>query len=289
MLVKSEWGELILSCTHVVFDESAQTGLREALSVAGTIEPVVALTDDLMIGPLGDIFSQNFKKERAAWWRHVLGSGAECRIDTIMASWNALMARLSSLTQQDGLCIWTADNPSEYTGFLCVLSQIRSSVPVSVVNVTKAYATQYNAPEVQYFVKTTRDVASDKFCRLISAATPIRRRDRARWVNNWNQLIDDKSSLRLLAGGFVRSAPDAYFDRFIIARAQELHQYQGSFRAVRLVGECLGRHPQLIHDAFVFWRIQHLIYKGILGYTGSCVDMRECTVWLNIGAAHSPS
>ncbi len=111
-------------------------------------------------------------------------------------------------------------------------------------------------------------------------AIPLSRSARRDAMAHWHRLVASRSHLRHIVNGQVKPVGVDYWDPFIIEQAHGLLSGQQSLRAVRLVGECLGRHPQITNDAVVFWRIRCLIESGTFTYTGSLDSMRDCSIRL---------
>ncbi len=263
---------------HVVFGQSACGQLKFGLAAARSSESIVSVIDDLMSGPLGNMCLDEMQQKRLQWWERVLGEDDKDHIALLGENWKRFCAWVDSVSVKDSLLIWMAENPAEYTGLLCVLSYVPVTMPVSVVNVTKAYGEKYNTSDVEYFIKDSGEVAPDKLLSLADYAVVLDSCDRATCRENWSQLLREHGQFRRIVDGSVEAVPEDYFDPYIIRMARNLQQDNESFTVARVVGECLGRHPQLTSDTLVFWRIRNLIGSGILTYTGSMTNMREC--WL---------
>ena len=262
-----------MQTTHVVFGDSVEG----SMNAWGWPDPVVALTDDLGAGPLGDLFSDRTHAARLEWWRQVLTPE---QLAHLPEAWHRLRTWFRSDQPDDAVVLWVAENPMEMSGYLSVLAHVPATTPVSVINVTQAYARVFNTAEVCYFIKRTGEIAADKLEALIGHAIPLSQSARDDAVARWHGLVASGGHLRHLVDGHVATVGVDYWDPFIVDQAQRLLQGQPSLRAVRLVGECLGRHPQLTNDALIFWRIRCLIEAGTFTYTGSVDSMRDCSIRL---------
>lgn len=262
--------------THVVFGES----IAGSMQLLALPDPVVALTDDLSSGPLGDMLSEATAEDRVQWWTHLLAPPDRRYLERLGWSWQGFRAWLRSRTPDDAVVIWVAENPAEVTGSLGVLAHLPVTVPVSVINVKRAYARVYNTADVQYFIKHTGEIVLDKLEPLMDHAIPLSQSARNDAVARWHRLIESRGHLRHIVNGHVETVGVDYLDPFIIAQAQGLLRLPQPIPAVRLVGECLGRHPQITADALVFWRIRCLIESGTFTYIGTLESMRDCSIRL---------
>jgi hypothetical protein len=262
--------------THVVFGQSIQA----AMQLLALPDPVVALADDLSSGPLGDMLSQETGEDRVQWWTQVLAPPDPRYLERLKRSWHQFRTWLQSRSADDAVVIWAAENPAEMTGYLGVIAYLPATAPVSVINVNQAYARVYNTADVQYFIKYTGEIVLDKLAALQDHAIPLSQSARADAIARWHRLVDSRGYLRHITNGHVETVGVDYWDPFIIEQAHGLLRRQQPLSAVRLVGECLGRHPQIMNDALIFWRIRCLIESGTFTVNGSLDSMRNCSIWL---------
>ena len=222
----------------------------------------MALTDDLSSGPLGDLLSMGTGEERIQWWAQVLSPPHPRRLERLQRSWQQFRTWLLSRHADEAVVIWAAENPAEMTGYFAVIASLPATAPVSVINVNQAYARVYNTADVQYFIKQTGEIVLDKLGALMDHAIPLSPSARNDAIAHWHRLIESHGYLRHITNGHVETVEVDYWDPFIIDQARGLLRRQQPISAVRLVGECLGRHPQITNDALIFWRIRCLIESG---------------------------
>jgi hypothetical protein len=99
----------------------------------------------------------------------------------------------------------------------------------------------------------------------------------------WLDLSGTDEVLRIWENGGIKSAQEDYYDSFIIDIVKNLHTEYGSkdfIKASRVIGEALGRSEQIISDAFIEYRLRHLIYKGVFEIKGIPKSMRHYSVKL---------
>ena len=260
--------------THVVFGES----IEGAMQLLQLPDPTMALTDDLSAGPLGDMLSEGTGEERVQWWTQVLAPPNPRYLERLKRSWQQFRTWLLSRNSDEAVVMWAAENPAEMTGYLAVIAYLPATAPVSIINVNQADARVYNTADVQYFIKHTGEIVLDKLEALMDHAIPLSQSARNDAIARWHRLIESPGYLRHITNGQVETVAVDYWDPFIIDQAHALLRRQQPISAVRLVGECLGRHPQITNDALIFWRIRCLIESGTFAYSGSLDSMRDCSI-----------
>lgn len=92
------------------------------------------------------------------------------------------------------------------TGYSGVNAHLPVTVPVSVINVNRAYARVYNTADVQYFIKHTGEIVLDNLEALMDHAIPLSQSARADAVARWHRLIESRGHLRHLVNGQTETA-----------------------------------------------------------------------------------
>ncbi len=136
------------------------------------------------------------------------------------------------------------------------------------------------AAGVQSFIKYTGEIIPDELPPLMDHAVPLSPTARYAAITQWRRLVESGGHLRQIVNAQVATVGVDYLDPFIVEQAQSLLRRQTPLVAVRLVGECLGWHPQVTSDGLIFWRIRCLIESGVFTYTGSLKSMRDCFLQL---------
>lgn len=110
------------------------------------------------------------------------------------------------------------------------------------------------------------------------AAKPISQQERIHFQQEWEELAQTKDVLRLWQNGRIASVPEDYYDSLIIEMMKEMHHKQESkdfIRAGRVIGEILSQMNEVVGDAYLEYRLRHLIYNGILELKGIPKSMRH--------------
>ncbi|MDQ0878618.1 hypothetical protein QFZ77_007277 [Paenibacillus sp. V4I3] len=255
--------------THIVFGASTRGTLRQAFKINQITEQIIAMEDDLMLGPLGNIFLDSVQSFRLNWWEQILNEEDKTEyIPYLRDSYKNFSGWASLLTDDDSLLFWVGDSSTEQTGFMCLLANLPYSIPVSFVSVSQAYYKRYG----KFRPRSTGEVSPEKLFPLMEDAKVITPHVWDRYVTNWKQLLEDNGILRIRKTRQVETVPVDYFDREIIDRAKRISpekfhlKSDGFFYAVS--------QKQRIDDGFIEWRIRCLIQRNVFTYQGSLASMR---------------
>jgi hypothetical protein len=261
--------------THILFGLSSGASVKFALKLND--EQVVVMVDDLMWGPLGNVFLKDIQDLRIQWWSQVLNDEDILEdIPYLRDSYKKFTEWANALKDNDSLLFWIGDNPSEYTGLMCLLSYLPLSISVSVVLASKAYYKRYGKLKPRFM----GEILPDKILPLMEDSKILSPRVREGYKQNWKRLIEDNGNLRILKNRQIETVPEDYFDEEILTRAKKIsyekmyYKSDGFLPAARLVGDVIGHQRQIIMDILIEWRIRCLIQKGLLSYKGSLTNMR---------------
>jgi hypothetical protein len=277
--------------THILFGASPGGTLKQAFKEKQITEQVVAMQDDLMWGPLGNVLLDNVQALRLKWWEQVLNEeDKHVIIPYLLDAYKNFSQWTNTLTDDDQLLFWVGDSPTEHIGFMCLLAYLPKSIPVSVVMVSPAYYKRYG----KFRPLSVGEIPPDKMFPLMEAAKSLSLRVRERYVTNWTRLLEDNGTLRIRKIRQVETVSEDYFDQEIIDRAKRIcrertyRKSDGFFPAMRLVGEIIGHQKQQIKDMLIEWRIRRLIQKGVFTYQGSLTHMRLYKIKLKISYIPTP-
>lgn len=243
---------------------------------------VVVMFDDLMWGPLGNILSHQVQAERLEWWEQVLNDeDLADDIPFLRDRYRIFNEWANSLTDQDSILLWVGDNSTDYTGLMCLMTYLPNylpkSVPMSAVMASKSYFKRYG----RFKPLNVGEIPLEKIYPLLEDAKLILPHEREEHIKNWNELLKEKGSLRILKNGQIQTVSEEYFDQEIIdqairiSREKIFRKSDGYFPAMRLVGEVIGHQKQRVEDYVIEWRIRLLIQRGIFSYQGSLTHMRH--------------
>lgn len=264
--------------THIVFGASTRGTLRQAFKRNQITEQIVAMEDDFMSGPLGNILLDRDQTFRLKWWEQVLNEEDKTEfIPYLRDSYKNFNGWANTLTDDDSLLFWVGESTTEHTGFMCLLANLPSSVQVSAVMVSQAYYKRYG----KFRPRSTGEVSPEKLYPLMEDAEVLSPHVMEPYVMNWNRLLQDNGVLRIRKNRQVVTVPEDYFDEDIIRRAKRIckesiyREQNGFFPSIRLIGEVIGHQKQRIIEELIDWRIRCSIHKGVFSYKGSLSSMRK--------------
>jgi hypothetical protein len=263
--------------THVLFGLSLGGALKIVLESHQINDQVVVMVDDLMWGPLGNILSDHVQAVRLNWWEQVLNDeDLSDDIPFLRNKYKIFNELTNSLTDNDSLLFWVGDNPTDYTGLMCLLTYLPKSTPVSVVMASKAYYKRYG----KFKPLNVGEIPLEKIFPLLEDAKLISPLERDGYIRNWTKLLAENGNLRILKNRQLHTVSEDYFDEEIITRAKRISQEKmyrksdGFLPAARLIGNVIGHQKQRIMDVLIEWRIRCLIQKDVFTYQGSLANMR---------------
>lgn len=271
--------------THIFLDASAASSMKHIVRKQQIKENIISFTDDLMVGPLGNISLIDTQEERFQWWEQVLNEeDKHINMEYLLESYKHFNSWIHSLSDKERLLFWVGDSASEHTGFMYLLTIIPESVPVSVVMASQAYSKKYG----KFRPFTAGEIKPEQLISLLDDSKPLSSHMKKKYINNWIQLLNDNGNLRIRRNRQIETVPEEFFDETIISFAvkisklKEYEKHNGFFPAMRLVGEIVGRQKQKVSDVFIEWRIQKLIHSNFLAFEGSLTAPRLYKIKPNI-------
>lgn len=263
---------------HVVFGDSAGGSLREALRSVGRNDLVVALEDDLSVGPINPAEP----RQRAAWVERELGHKAgKCWIEDAEAFWS------DALRPEERRIVWTSRRSApDYAGFLEWLWRI-GDAPCEVLDSSEFSFTRTSIDGVQtssgmIIAPAVLDPGEIVAMRLFDRSEPLSPATRSEHRQAWARLRAENAPLRLLSEAGFRSSALSAFDDDLLAQAGPTWR-----KVARLVGsvmvadECLHR----VGEALLLARIRALVDSARLESRGDLRKMRFSEVRLPAGEA----
>lgn len=270
-----------MKTTHVVVGDLPRGLMKMALSMSNRVDAAVAFPDDLTFGPLGNVLDDGTVNARRRWWGEILPPAEQHHAAVIGEDWMNFRLWLLSLQPSDAIVVWVADNVAERMGGLCVLAHLPPTVSVSLVNVSQSL-TCLAQPSTRGPIKGTGEIEPEDLIPMMGQAVILDSSRRQRAIALWIRLNGENGRLRQVVDGHLQTVAEDYFDAYIVEQMRAQWNREEYVNSARLVGECLGYHPQITYsqDYLVFWRIRRLIQAGIFTFTGSMNSMRECRIRL---------
>ncbi|ASR47347.1 hypothetical protein B4V02_11930 [Paenibacillus kribbensis] len=266
---------------HLLFSQSAAGSMKQGLSGAGLRyeSKVLCFNDLFSIGPLWKLETQEGQENRHSWlaermvhYESFHYSNWEHRIEQMMAT-------LSEISDDKSITIWCGSNAHEQIGLRFALYVLRKrATPIRVINVTDAMEREsndrLNADAENPFPLSMSVVHSKEIEGLIKGNEDkihvVSIEDRRRYEQEWLELSEQDSVLRLWDNDQIVHVPEDYFDQALLDMIGQLQleNNQQYVNTGKIIGEALTQWSQLRSDTFLEYRIQYLIAHGELEFLG---------------------
>jgi hypothetical protein len=194
---------------HIAPSDSAGGSLREAISLAGLDEEVLACRDDLSCGPIatGDA------AERAAWWARYHDDANDGHLALF---WERVTGT------SDRLVLWTSRlSAQEHACFLACVDRLGDH-PYQVIDVTPGKV-------------RVSHLRGEKLRPLIGSEQPLSAEARMQASMCWRKLKAENAPFRLNTPDGLVSGPIDCFDAFLVQRTP----IEGE-RIILIVSEVMG-------------------------------------------------
>lgn len=239
------------STLHVVFGSSPAGIVRRALHELGRQELVLALLDDLSLGPI-DPYDPT---ARGIWLEEQLGE----------FDWRDFVREdselpIKSISHAGRIVAWYAPNRAcSYAGFQWWLSQINDT-QCAIMSV----------PDLHF--KNT-----DAMLALVGQEIDLKPSARDRHLREWQILKNENAQLRVVEDGRLTSVSLDFFDHSIIQFVPDDWQ-----DVMRVVGNSFStisiETGHFIDDLFVCSRLRALAEIGAIEWDGSKDDVRASKI-----------
>jgi hypothetical protein len=261
---------------HIVFQFNDVEALKKAFELDPAFQgDVIQFEDELGVGPIADIYTQEGIEARKQWWREILAGGdydglvdVAGRVDD-----NEKVAVLKERLMTDTTAIawiWAAQNKHDVSGYYWLMSQLKEfqgRIFILYLN---------NLPFINekgliFYPENLFQIPAKEFLKARKLARPITLSEFEVDPDEWTRLCQEDKGVRILEGGKkLTQYPYTYFD-------EELRKFiTGDWIKVsKLIGQFLGKAKQTTGDAYMLWRIKQLVATGELDVQGEIKGMRD--------------
>jgi Protein of unknown function/Domain of unknown function (DUF1835) len=261
---------------HVVFQYNDVAALKKAFGLDPSFGgEVIQIEDELAVGPISGIYTQEGIGARKQWWREVLAGGDYAGIvdDGSTGDDNSKVAALKERLAGDTgevVWIWAAQNKHDVSGYYWLISQLKEyqgRVFILYLN---------NLPFINekgaiFYPRNLFDIPAREFLKARKLARPITLSEFEVDSDEWNRLSNEDTGVRILEGGKkLTTHPYSYYD-------EELRKFiTGDWiKASKLIHQFLGKGREVTGDAYLLWRIKQLVTAGELDLQGEPKGMKD--------------
>ncbi len=265
---------------HIVFNEADIKVLQEAQQLDTSLDgPIISIKDDYAVGPLKDIFTEEGSAVRKTWWTVVLAGGdLDGFVEKGLVNDAAVVADLHTRLQDDpaeSAWIWAGQNKHDVSGYYWLMSQLKEfagRIQILYLN---------NLPFINdkghiFYPEWLHQIPPREFIKAKKLARPITLSEFEVDPDEWTRICNEGKTVRLLEGGKkLTQADEDFYDadlrKFITSDWQK-----GS----KVIHNFLTKNKHTTGDAYLLWRLKHLVNASGLDVQGDLRGMKDFEVKL---------
>jgi hypothetical protein len=265
---------------HIVFNTADVDVLKQAMDMEASMAgEVIEIKDDYAVGPLTNLYTEEGRTARNAWWKQVLqGGDYDGLVEKGVVNDDATAALLKEKLDADEaevIWIWAAQNKHDVSGYYWLMSQLKdyqSRIFILYLN---------NLPFINekghiFYPEWIHVIPPKEFLKARKLARPITLSEFEVDPDEWKRLCGEGKMARILEGGKKLAQFDAdYYDtdlrKFITPEWQ---------KASKIIHQFLHKNKQTTGDAFLLWRLKCLIAEGNLDVQGDLKGMKDFEIKL---------
>jgi len=230
---------------HILFDSSAAGTLRQVLFDRGVRQKVVDLTDTLDLGPIS---SGNFE-DREAWFEH--------HIPGSIGDWDWIAEHVAEFRRKlaadaDQLIWITPRSAADQSGLYWFLAQFGAADARMIVADYPLHDAWRGEPP-----DSLGQLQPEAIGELLDGCPRVALANARFPVDRWKTLMAEDVLVRVVEDGVLNSAPDDYFDRFLLSRcSNEWTKWS------RVIGDAIVEAWDFGHnpcEALMHWRLRELV------------------------------
>ncbi|ACC72034.1 DUF1835 domain-containing protein [Paraburkholderia phymatum] len=258
-----------MSTIHITNGDVAADSLRKALVQAGRREAVLALRDDLAVGPLQGI--DDTPQVRADFWRQVSGDDARDFFGEFVAQAADLKAVVDGTAH---VLVWHGQSAADQLTLRRVcfhlqdmplrLNEVRLSIDDLTGEASAPLRRRDQATSVGMF-------AADLLLKHLPAAAPISALRIGRLALEWQEVKLANAELRRWRDDTFTSGMFAELDALLFEHAVDGWQSAGRVAAHLMAAD----NGLLVSDRLVLWRLRELAAAGQLQLRGQTQTWRS--------------
>lgn len=246
---------------HIVFQHADVHVLKEAMKLDETLQgDVIEIKDDLGVGPLKDLDTEEGWKAREDWWKELLaGSPYGEKLVGSFDDRETVKSIKEKLVTHPELhaWIWMGQNQHDVTGYFWLMPQLKEfqgRIMVLYLN---------NLPFINekgqlFYPSTVHDILPKEAVKAKKLARPITLSEFEVDPDEWKRLSEENAAVRILEGGKKLAGKEvSFYDDEILKNITADWQ-----KATRVLSNTLHRMKIKTGDVFIMWRMKQLIGKG---------------------------
>ncbi|MFC7063727.1 DUF1835 domain-containing protein [Halobacillus seohaensis] len=268
---------------HIVFSDSTSGSLKNALSEMELRdeEEVIALPDTFSIGPTWRLSEKEGLNERYQWLEdHLIFEGED--VGDLKDKLHASLLNTQSIPSHLPIYIWTGNNAHEQVGLRLVMYLLNEQDH----DIYLMQPELDHGRDCPYVASHTGELIPEKLMAIYKNKEnhkAVSKNERMQWEEEWREIANSKSVLRIWKDQQIISVTEDYFDEAIINAARSLEKEcedQSFIKSAAIIGEVIGHLNEYIGDQFIEYRVRNLVMNEIFEIEGVLKGMRFYNVKL---------
>jgi hypothetical protein len=253
---------------HVVFQQMDVQTLNKAIALDETLSgDVYEIKDDLAVGPIENLDTEEGWAARENWWRSLLNDSPYAH-ENLVGSFDdrktvdAIKQRLNE-NQKEELWIWMGQNQHDVCGYYSLITQLKEYQGRVVVLYFN------NLPFInekgQIFYPTTLHAIQPKeFLKAKKLNRKVTLSEFEVDPDEWKKLCSENAMIRLLEGGKkIVSKEESFYDKEVLNGLSS--EWQKGNKAMQNI---LSKMKIGTGDVFLLWRMKKLAEEGKVEING---------------------
>lgn len=263
---------------HIVFQTEDVNTLSKSFELDESLrQNIIEVKDDFAVGPIQNIYSLDSIENRKDWWRNVLSGGDyNGSVDTGLVDDQKAVGEIIDALENDeneNAWIWVASNKHDVSGYYWLMSQLKDFVGrIYVLHLN-------NLPFINekgsiFYPVNLSEIPPKEFIKAKKLARQITLSEFELDPDEWMKLGNENKCVRILEGAKKLSQHgEDYFDESLLTFITP--QWQ---KANRVISQFLSKAKQISGDAFMLWRLKHLVTSGKIESQGELKNMKDFEV-----------
>jgi len=252
---------------HIVFQQDDVQLLKEAMKLDDSLNgEIFEIKDDLGVGPLKDLDTEDGWQVRINWWRDLLAGSPYEKVMGTFDDRETVKSIKEKLDADESLeaWIWMGQNQHDVTGYYWLMPQLKAyqgRVMILYLN---------NLPFINekgqlFYPWSVHDILPKEAVKAKKLARQIKLSEFEVDPDEWKKISDENATVRILEGGKkIVAKEDSFYDSEVLKNITDDWQ-----KATRVLSNTLHRMKIKTGDVFIMWRMKQLIGAGKIETMGN--------------------
>jgi hypothetical protein len=252
---------------HIVFQQDDVQLLKEAMKLDDSLNgEIFEIKDDLGVGPLKDLDTEDGWQVRINWWRDLLAGSPYEKVMGTFDDRETVKSIKEKLDADESLeaWIWMGQNQHDVTGYYWLMPQLKAyqgRVMILYLN---------NLPFINekgqlFYPWSVHDILPKEAVKAKKLARQITLSEFEVDPDEWKKISDENATVRILEGGKkIVAKEDSFYDSEVLKNITADWQ-----KATRVLSNTLHRMKIKTGDVFIMWRMKQLIGAGKIETMGN--------------------